>query len=280
MILETNHGENNNIKDLSVIHEIKAENIDVNAYFLSVTDNAFDLGLLSEEDMSIIQAQIYGILSDNIRLYTNGASDSVMSSEANELMLAILHALDSFCVSQAGNPIINEHKLIDLIKIFKEKGGIINSYQKGLEFINKKSAKEIAAEKIANEMHDTLESFENLYDYDEFIEFENEINSSDNKANIISQSVMTDEDFNWLYNNILKCRTAEKKAGLIIKSISSAGDFLDILNAQCLFGDEYLVLYQKLSEESPETIGFLINNLETASGEQDEWQEYLTKFLD
>jgi len=262
------------MSNLAEIPKIKAENIDVNAYFLSLTDNALDAGLLTDKHIEDMQSQIYDILSDNIWSYTNGTSTSVTSKEATELMSAILYVLDSFCVSEAGIPIDDKLlEVIDLIHTFKEKAGIKKCYKQGLKILNKTSAKEI--DTFAEET-DRAFDFNEIVDLDEFADFEKNQSQHDINNIIISQSEMTGEDFNYLYNKILKCKTAEKKASLIIETVSSAADFLDILNAQCLFGDEYLALYQKLSDESPETIAFLISNLENAA---DEWQEYLIEFM-
>ena len=270
MIPELNHGGNNNLIETP---KIKSENINLNAYFLSLTDIALEAGLLTDKDMDDIQSQIFDILSDKIWMYTNGTSASVTSKEANEMTLEILYVLNCFCRTEAGE-IPNEHKLPDLIKLFKEKAGIKKCYQKGLDFIKqtgRPSLKEIEAAEITGSF-----DFEKIVDLDELADFEKAQNEHDIKNKIISQSIMTGEDFNYLYNKILKCKTAEKKAALIMETVSSAADFLDILNAQCLFGDEYLTLYKKLSEDSPETIEFLINNIDNG---EDEWQEYLIQFI-
>lgn len=265
MILEMNRGEN---KSLSEIQKINAGNINPDAYFLSLTDNALDAGLLTDKNIEDIQYQIYDILSDNICMYTGGASSSVTSKEANELMLSVLSVLDAFCMSEAGD-------LTGLIKMLKEKAGIKKCYEKGLKLLNKTSAKEI--DTFAGEIHKTFGLYDEIIGSDEFKAFEDNQILNDTENQILSQSTMTDAEFNQLYAGILKCRTAEKKAAMIIKSVSSAGDFIDILNAECLFGDEYLALYKKLSEESPETILFLSGNLENSD---DEWQKYLIEFIE
>ena len=168
---EKGAGESN-IFGLAEIHKIKAENINADAYFMSLADNALDAGLLSEKDMTDIQSQIYDILSDNIWMYTNGTSTSVTSKEANNLVLAILHVLDSFCISEAGSPgiNINEIKLVDLIKIFKEKAGIKKCYEKGLKILNKTSAKEIDV--FADEINKMFAFYDKIID--EADEFANE----------------------------------------------------------------------------------------------------------
>ena len=293
MISDMNHGKNN-IKDLAEISQIKYENIDMNAYFLSLTDNAFDAGLLTEKDMEYIQMQIYDILSENVWMYTNGTSTSVTTKEANEFMISILHVLDHFCISETGAVLTaaDEIKFIEMIKIFKEKSGVKNCYQKGLEFLGRTSAKDIAIDNMKKEVKETIESYENLIDFDEVSKFEKEMESTDIEKKIVSQSNMTDVEFNILYEKITWCKTAEKKADLIINSVSSAADFLDILNAQCLFDDDYLTLYRKLPVES---VAFLIQTLSgglafydfdaqdidslAESNFDEEWQKYLAEFI-
>lgn len=265
-------GGNEEMTSLAGIPKIKAENIDVNAYFLSLTDQALDAGLLSDKDINDMQSQIYDIVSDNIWMYTKGTSTSVTSGEANEMVLEILYALDCFCLSVAEIPA--EDKSADLINMFKEKAGIKKYYEQGLEVI-KKTGKTSYKESEAGKINKWFD-FEQIVDLDELADFEKEQAEHDINNKVISRSEMTDMDFNFLYNKILKCQTAEKKADLIIETVSSAADFLDILTSECLFGGEYLTLYRKLSEESPETIAFLAGSLDNAD---DEWQKYLLEFM-
>ncbi|MCL1793628.1 MAG: hypothetical protein FWG34_07145 [Oscillospiraceae bacterium] len=268
------------MRHVSPRYAIKAENIDLGNYFLSLADNALDAGLLSEKDMDAIQAQIYGILSDNIWIYTKGTSTSVTSKEANELAAAILHALDSFCISETGKDITaaDEPKLIALVDMFKKKGGIKNCYGKGLAVLGKSSAAEIAPELSAKKSAEGMRLCEQLLkaiDFEELDRLDKDMNSK--KDRIISESLMTDEEFNRLYEKILTCGDGGKKAGIIVGAVSSAADFLDILESQCLFGEEYLALYEKLSKESPEALAFLSESAE--SREEGEWQECLKEFM-
>lgn len=59
---------------------------------------------------------------------------------------------------------------------------------------------------------------------------------------------MDDELFRDLAERILACRDGLEKAALIIKSTESLGDFIDILEADCLFDNEYQALYAGLGE--------------------------------
>ena len=289
MISDMNHGKNN-ITDLIETYAVKFDDIDTNAFFLSLTDNALNAGLLTDKDMTDIQSQIYDILSDNIWVYTKGTSVSVTSTEANDIMREILYTLDCFCMSETPN----DKKLNDLIKLFKEKAGIKKCYQNGIDFM-KKTGKPSLKEINAKEFVKNFDISDEILDSKEFREFEK---NQKPKIKIISQSTMSDVEFNMLCADISKFKkNTGEKADMIIKAISSAGDFLDILNAQCLFGDEYIILYEKLWAVSKETIAFLIKT--TLSGSiffdfdvgdldsfandfdmfEEEWQEYLAKFI-
>ncbi|MCL1794149.1 MAG: DUF6179 domain-containing protein [Oscillospiraceae bacterium] len=263
-------------KSLSETHKIKAENIDASAYFLSLTANALEAGILTDKDMAEIQTQVYSILSDNIAMYTKGKSASVSSQEANRLMASVLRALDCFCISVTGPNLsaASEQKLEELANLFTQKAGIKKCYEKGLAFLGQASAKDIAISEISSEIDNMLmHAFENLFDAEEYARFEKEQNE---RKKILAESAMTDVAFNALCLKLEKCKTAGQKAELIIDSVSSAADFLDILNSQCLFGDDYLVLYETLAKNSMETIEFLLSS---APANEEEWHNYLIEFI-
>jgi hypothetical protein len=176
--------------------------------------------------------------------------------------------------------------------MFKEKAGVRACYQKGLTLLN-------SEDKLYRKPGNILDEFE----LDPALQ--NDLAAIDKKKRrsgmqhqIISQSDMTDTEFNMLIVKVSKCRTATKKAEVIMETISSAGDFLDILGSQCLFDDEYLVLFDKLLKKSIETIAFLVktaanspydfdiqdmeafaNKAEQIGQTEDEWQKYLALFI-
>jgi hypothetical protein len=166
-------------QNLSKIHEINAGNIDTGMYFLSLTDNAMNAGLLSETDTDYMQTLIYDILSDSVWMNTNGTSVSVTSQEANELMLSVLYALDCYCISQTSSVItdsdIHIHKLKTLIETFRQRGEIRNCYHKGLEFIDKTLAevKILAKEIYINRIHTKSELYNLTLNRSIFVFIEN-----------------------------------------------------------------------------------------------------------
>ena len=62
-----------------------------------------------------------------------------------------------------------------------------------------------------------------------------------NEGNIID-----DEDFRLMVDQILECLDGAGKAALINSSIHSLRDFIDVLEADCLFDDEYIALFKTL----------------------------------
>jgi len=59
---------------------------------------------------------------------------------------------------------------------------------------------------------------------------------------------MNDEDFRRLVEDLLACADPAEKARMIMSRIRSLVDFIDILKADCLFGDEYRVLFERLGD--------------------------------
>lgn len=59
---------------------------------------------------------------------------------------------------------------------------------------------------------------------------------------------MSDEDFINLVNLILECEDLSGKVRLVISGIHSMGDYLDLLEADCLYGDEFLSVFEALDE--------------------------------
>lgn len=59
---------------------------------------------------------------------------------------------------------------------------------------------------------------------------------------------LPDAGFRHLIRRIKDCSTAEDKVRVIMSEVHSLEDYLDILNADCLFGDEYGVLFAALGD--------------------------------
>lgn len=59
---------------------------------------------------------------------------------------------------------------------------------------------------------------------------------------------MDDEQFRDLVEDILNCFDPAEKARIITGNVQSLGDYIDILEAECLFGDEYQVLFKTMGD--------------------------------
>lgn len=103
---------------------------------------------------------------------------------------------------------------------------------------------------------------------------------------------LDDEHFREIAENIRDCDLAEDKAALIRSEIHSLGDFIDILEAECLFAEEFQVLYDSLGDIELSILArivfiedirtnlmrFSLNKHEEISVDQ-EWQQELCKYL-
>ncbi|MGE5422070.1 MAG: DUF6179 domain-containing protein [Ignavibacteriales bacterium] len=59
---------------------------------------------------------------------------------------------------------------------------------------------------------------------------------------------MDDEDFRQMVSQVLQCDEADEKASLILSSIRSMTDFIDVLKADCLFNEDYHVVFGLLGD--------------------------------
>ena len=59
---------------------------------------------------------------------------------------------------------------------------------------------------------------------------------------------LDDESFRLLVDQILECSRTEEKTALVSAGIHSLGDFIDILEAECFFDEEYSALFNTLGD--------------------------------
>ena len=59
---------------------------------------------------------------------------------------------------------------------------------------------------------------------------------------------MDDDSFRTVVDQIMDCTKAVDKAAIINAKIHSLGDFIDVLEADCLFGDEFQCLFNSLGD--------------------------------
>lgn len=71
-----------------------------------------------------------------------------------------------------------------------------------------------------------------------------------NGSNIIfeERDRMDDDTFRSTLSKVLEANELSHKISIIRSSVGSLGDFIDMLNSECLFGDEYLTLYSDMED--------------------------------
>lgn len=105
---------------------------------------------------------------------------------------------------------------------------------------------------------------------------------------------MSDKHFVHLADMVLECEDVLEKIRLVISSVHSMGDYLDLLEADCLFDDEFLSVFEALDDIGIAVLGRLVFYEELRSGKlqllphklvgfkeniESEWQSYYIEYL-
>ncbi|OGO90698.1 MAG: hypothetical protein A2Y17_03140 [Clostridiales bacterium GWF2_38_85] len=110
---------------------------------------------------------------------------------------------------------------------------------------------------------------------DKIFATENNTEKSD-IIHIINEKRISDEKFRELVDEIRTCENISDKITMIM-AVSSIKDLIDILEANCFFGDEYLKLFTILDE-----VEFALLNkasgIKSERGEDHEWQGYFNEY--
>ncbi|XID94586.1 DUF6179 domain-containing protein [Paenibacillaceae bacterium WGS1546] len=77
---------------------------------------------------------------------------------------------------------------------------------------------------------------------------------------------MSDVRFRGLLNEIQSCETKEKKVQLILLSVQSFHDLLDLLESDCLYGDEYEALFHEFGDAELAILAKIVFNEELRNG--------------
>lgn len=104
---------------------------------------------------------------------------------------------------------------------------------------------------------------------------------------------MSEKEFNTLVSCIMECSEAKEKAVIINSNVNSLQDFTDILNADCIFGNEFYNIFTGLSDIELTVLTKITFYEEIRDGQTDlnslirkkeeteyEWQEYFVNFLE
>ncbi|MGO0862577.1 DUF6179 domain-containing protein, partial [Clostridioides difficile] len=72
------------------------------------------------------------------------------------------------------------------------------------------------------------------------------------------ENKLDDESFREIFNAILESTSIIEKIKIIKENINAKKDFIDILESECLFGDDYLMLFASLSEFELAMLGSVV----------------------
>ncbi|MCC0649347.1 DUF6179 domain-containing protein, partial [Clostridioides sp. ZZV15-6598] len=72
------------------------------------------------------------------------------------------------------------------------------------------------------------------------------------------ENKLDDESFRAIFNAILESTSIIEKIKIIKENINAKKDFIDILESECLFGDDYLMLFASLSEFELAILGSVV----------------------
>lgn len=77
---------------------------------------------------------------------------------------------------------------------------------------------------------------------------------------------MKDESFRFVVHKIMECVNTTDKINIITSNIHSLEDFIDVLKADCLFGDEFVAVFNILSDMELSILGRIVLCEELRSG--------------
>lgn len=84
------------------------------------------------------------------------------------------------------------------------------------------------------------------------------IDKEDNEQNYVAFEKgrkMDDYAFSCVVDEVTKCESVKDKLEIINENVHSLEDYMDILNLECLFGDEYKEAFQLLDDMSLAVLG-------------------------
>ena len=91
---------------------------------------------------------------------------------------------------------------------------------------------------------------------------------------------LSDEDFRKLSDEILTCDSPIEKIRLVGENIKSIDDLIDILNVECLFGEEYTMYFESLDEVVIILLYKYISSMGYDENFELEWHEKFNIFIE
>ena len=109
---------------------------------------------------------------------------------------------------------------------------------------------------------------------------------------IIEESNLEDEEFKSIIKAVTKEESTFNKISIIKSKINSIKDFIDMLNSDCLFDDEYMELFKSLTDIEISILGRFVFNEEcrmnilklkdviySEFNIKNEWEYYYIEFI-
>ena len=84
------------------------------------------------------------------------------------------------------------------------------------------------------------------------------IKNNESQLIIDEESRLEDEKFREIVEEILECDNVYEKVSIINNKINSIKDYIDVLKSNCIFEDEYLILFMSLSNLELSILGKFI----------------------
>ena len=84
------------------------------------------------------------------------------------------------------------------------------------------------------------------------------IKNNESQLIIDEESRLEDEKFREIVEEILECDNVYEKVSIINNKINSIKDYIDVLKSNCIFEDEYLLLFMSLSNLELSILGKFI----------------------
>ena len=200
---------------------------------------------------------------------TNSIASVLLGKEANSLYISLNDI--KFLEDKLYN--ISDDKLDNILSQAVNKccSSLNIEDQELIEYINKSiiKLKPVIKDKIQNNKLEKV-----------FIEINDDFNS---KIVFSDNEKMDDELFREIVTEIGECQLVEDKIKIIKSNINSFQDLVDVLEADCLFDNDYMELFKSLSEFEIALLLGCISNVDIEYldiEEEKEWKRELIRYMD
>lgn len=239
--------------DYGVTYKIDCDVILINLFELIINNCIFSTILGNEVTNLEISEYEYEFLEKQFKnIYNNNVEDEVRDYEENNIV-ELIDADNNLNYSdfEEVNRKIRRNKKITsllmqaievLIKRLSIEDEVMIRYIKRYENIFIESV-------LSSIKNDTFKSM---------ITVSSSANESLENYIIDDERKLDDESFREIFNQILDSTSIVEKIRIIKENINAKKDFVDILEAECLFGEEYLMLFASLSELELAILGSVV----------------------